>query len=71
MKSTNQQDWRSERSEGLGISEVLNAVWGRKIVIVGIVVVLTLFSVSYALIREPAYTVEAVVQVSPQGSPQG
>ena len=67
MKSTNQQDWRSERSEGLGISEVLNAVWGRKIVIVGIVVVLTLFSVSYALIREPAYTVEAVVQVSPQG----
>ncbi len=68
MKSTDSPDWRSERHEGVGISEVLNALWGRRGVIAGIAVALTLVAVSYALVRGPAYTAEAVVQVSPQGT---
>lgn len=62
-----QGDWRRERRNGLGLPQLLNALWGRRMLVATVVGVLALAAVIYGLLREPAYTAEAVVNVEPQG----
>ena len=59
-------DWRRERRNGLGLPQLLNVLWGRRVLVATVVGVLALVAVIYGLLREPAYTAEAVVNVEPQ-----
>ena len=66
-RSNPQRDWRQERRSGLGLFQILNVVWGRRVLVAVIVGVLALGAVVYGLLREPAYSAEAVVTVKPLG----
>lgn len=69
MSSTKPPDWRREPRDGLGLPEFLNVLWGRRVLVVGIVAVLALLAAAFGWLRDPAYTAEAVVFVEPREEP--
>ena len=66
MRSTSRRGWQRERRDDLPLSEVLHVLWGRRLLVVGIVLLLVLFALLFGLFREPTYTAEAAVGVEPR-----
>jgi uncharacterized protein involved in exopolysaccharide biosynthesis len=67
VTSTNGQDWQDGRGEGPSLAEVLYVLQGRRLLVVGVVLVLAGTALLFGLFREPVYTAEAAVRVEPQG----
>jgi capsular polysaccharide biosynthesis protein len=64
--------WRREPRDDFTLSELLNALWARRRLVVGIVSIFVLCSVPFDLLQEPAYVAEATVVVRPEAfSPAG
>ena len=59
------ENWRREPRNGLGIYQILNVVWGRRVLVAVVVGVLTLVVATYGLLRDPDYVAEAVVTIRP------
>lgn len=61
----NSDSWRREQRDDFTLSELLNALWGRRLLVGGAELVLSLCSMLFGLSREPAYVAEATVAVRP------
>ncbi len=64
--------WRREPRDDFTLSELLNALWARRRLVGGVVLVFVLCSVPFDLLQEPAYVAEATVSSGPKRSaPRG
>ena len=66
MRSISRRGWQRERRDDLPLSEILHILWGRRLLVVGIVLSLVLLALLFGLSREPVYTAEAVVSIEPR-----
>jgi uncharacterized protein involved in exopolysaccharide biosynthesis len=66
VRSISRRGWQRERRDDLPLSEILHVLWGRRLLIVGIVVSLVLLALLFGLFRGPEYTAEATVSVEPR-----
>ena len=66
MRSISRHGWQRERRDDLPLSEVLHVLWGRRLLVAGIVLSLVLIAILFGLIREPVYTAEAAVGIEPR-----
>ena len=66
MRSTSRHAWQSERRDYLPLHEVVHVLWGRRLLVVGIVVSLVLLALLFAMFRDPVYTAEAAVGLEPR-----
>ena len=66
MRSTSRRGWQRERRDDLPLYEVVHVLWGRRLLVVGIVVSLVLLVLLFGLFRDPVYTAEAAVSVEPR-----
>jgi uncharacterized protein involved in exopolysaccharide biosynthesis len=65
VRSTSHHGWQEERRDDLPLYEVVHILWGRRLLVVGIVVSLVLLALLFGLFRDPVYTAEAAVSVEP------
>jgi capsular polysaccharide biosynthesis protein len=66
VRSISRRGWQRERRDDLPLSEVLHVLWGRRLLVVGIVLSLVLLALLFGLFREPVYTAEAAVGIQPR-----
>lgn len=66
MTSTSRHEWQGERRDDPSLAEVLYVVWERRPLVTAVVVLLVLVALGFGLLREPVYTAEATVGISPQ-----
>jgi uncharacterized protein involved in exopolysaccharide biosynthesis len=66
VRSISRRGWQRERRDDLPLSEVLHVLWGRRLLVVGIVLSLVLLALLFGLSRDPVYTAEAVVSIEPR-----
>ena len=66
MTSTNGQGWQEAARDEYSLSEILYVLQRRSLLVVGVVLVLAGIALLLGLFREPVYTAEAKVSVSPQ-----
>ena len=66
MTSTSSRGWRDKAREDPSLSEILYVFQRRRLLIVGVVLVLAGIALLFGLFREPVYTAEAKVSVRPQ-----
>jgi len=66
VRSISRSGWQRERRDDLPLSEILHILWGRRLLVVGIVLSLVLLALLFGLSREPVYTAEAVVSIEPR-----
>ncbi|MDQ3658614.1 MAG: hypothetical protein M3338_02940 [Actinomycetota bacterium] len=72
MPSTNGQGWQRRRGEDPVLPEVLHVLWERRLLVIGVVLVLVLVSAVFGLREQRFYTVEATVSFQPrEGSRAG
>jgi len=60
------RSWQGVRRDDLSLSEILYVLQGRRLMVAGIVLVLAGAALLLGLFREPVFTAEAVVSVTPQ-----
>lgn len=65
MTSTSRRTWQDGRREATSLVEILHVLRGRKLLVVGAVLVLGAVALLFGLLREPAYTAEAVAVFTP------
>lgn len=65
MTSTNRRPWQDGRREATSLAEILHVLGGRKLLVVGAVLVLGAVALLFGLLREPVYTAEAVAGFTP------
>lgn len=70
MTSTSRRSWRDGRQEVTSLAEVMHVLKGRRLLVVGTVLVLGGVALFLGLLREPAYTAEAVAGFSPGEAPE-
>jgi uncharacterized protein involved in exopolysaccharide biosynthesis len=66
VASTSGQDWRDRARDDPSLSEILYVLQRRRLLVVGVVLVLAGIALLFGLFREPVYTAEAKVSVRPQ-----
>jgi uncharacterized protein involved in exopolysaccharide biosynthesis len=66
VTSTSSRGWRDKAREDPSLSEILYVFQRRRLLIVGVVLVLAGIALLFGLFREPVYTAEAKVSVRPQ-----
>jgi capsular polysaccharide biosynthesis protein len=66
VASTSGRGWRDRAREDPSLSEILYVLQRRRLLIVGVVLVLAGIALLFGLFREPVYTAEAKVSVRPQ-----
>jgi uncharacterized protein involved in exopolysaccharide biosynthesis len=66
VRSISRHGWQRERRDDLPLSEILHVLWGRRLLVVGIVLSVVLLALLFGLIREPVYTAEAAVGIEPR-----
>jgi capsular polysaccharide biosynthesis protein len=66
VASTSGRGWRDRAREDPSLSEILYVLHRRRLLIVGVVLVLAGIALLFGLFREPVYTAEAKVSVRPQ-----
>lgn len=69
MTSTERRPWQDGRRDATSLAEVLHVLRGRRLLVVGAVLVLAGLALLLGLFREPAYTAEAAVGFAPQQAP--
>ena len=62
----NSDSWRREQRNDFTLSELLNVLWGRRLLVGGVALALSLCSALFGLFQEPAYVGEATVAVRPE-----
>ena len=65
MRSTDRRSWREGRREAASLAEILHVLKGRRLVVVGAVILLGGVALMLGLLREPSYTAEAVAGFAP------
>jgi len=58
--------WQGEQRDDLTLSEVLYVLWGRRLLVAGVVLVTVSAALLFGLFRGPVYTAEAAVSVNPR-----
>jgi uncharacterized protein involved in exopolysaccharide biosynthesis len=71
VTSTSSRGWRDKAREDPSLSEILYVLQRRRLLIVGVVLVLAGIALLFGLFREPVYTAEAKVSVRPQADLDG
>lgn len=72
MPSTNGPGWQRRRGEDPVLPEVLHVLWERRLLVIGVVLVLVLASAVFGLREQRFYTAEATVSFQPrEGSRAG
>jgi uncharacterized protein involved in exopolysaccharide biosynthesis len=71
VTSTSGRGWRDKAREDPSLSEILYVLQRRRLLIVGVVLVLAGIALLFGLFREPVYTAEAKVSVRPQADLDG
>jgi capsular polysaccharide biosynthesis protein len=66
VASTSGRGWRDRAREDPSLSEILYVLQRRRLLIVGVVLVLAGIALLFGLFREPVYTAEAKVSIRPQ-----
>ena len=66
MTSTERRTWQDGRRDATSLAEVLHVLRGRRLLVVGAVLVLAGVALLLGLFRGPAYTAEAAVGFAPQ-----
>jgi uncharacterized protein involved in exopolysaccharide biosynthesis len=66
VRSISRRGWQRERRDDLPLSEILHILWGRRLLVAGMVLSLVLVALLFGLSREPVYTAEAVVSIEPR-----
>lgn len=66
MTSSSRRGWQGERRDGPSLSEILHVLQGRRLMVAGVVLVLAGTALLSGLFREPVFTAEAVVSVTPR-----
>jgi capsular polysaccharide biosynthesis protein len=66
VTSTSGRGWRGKAREDPSLSEILYVLQRRRLLIVGVVLVLAGIALLFGIFREPVYTAEAKVSVRPQ-----
>ena len=66
MTSTSGRGWRDEARDDPSLSELFYVMQRRRLLVVGIVLILAGIAALFGLFREPVYTAEAKVSVRPQ-----
>jgi capsular polysaccharide biosynthesis protein len=69
VTSTERRSWQDGRRDATSLAEVLHVLRGRRLLVVGAVLVLAGVALLLGLFREPAYTAEAAVGFAPQQAP--
>lgn len=69
MRSTSRRVWQREQRDDFTVREVLHVLWGRKALVVSLVLILVGVSLVFSTFREEVYEAEAVVGVEPQSRP--
>ncbi|MGH3146205.1 MAG: Wzz/FepE/Etk N-terminal domain-containing protein [Rubrobacter sp.] len=67
MTSTSGQGWQGGQRDDPSLAEVLHVLRGRRLLVIGAVLVLAGTTLLFGLFREPVYTAEATVSVTPGG----
>ncbi len=71
MTSTSGRLWRGGARDDTSLSEILYVLHRRRLLVVGVVLVLAGVTLLFGLFRGPVYTAEARVSVMPQGGLDG
>ena len=71
MTSTSGRGWRDEARDDPSLSEILYVLQRRRLLVVGVVLILAGIALLFGLFREPVYTAEARVSVAPEGELDG
>ena len=66
MRSISRRGWQSEQRDDLPLSEILHVLWGWRLLVIGVVLLLVVLALLFGLVREPPYTAEAAISVEPQ-----
>jgi uncharacterized protein involved in exopolysaccharide biosynthesis len=66
VRSTSRRGWQRERRDDLQLSEVLYIVWGRRLQVAVIMLILVIAALLFGVLRGPVYTAEAVVNIEPR-----
>ena len=69
MTSTERRGWQEGRRDTTSLAEILHVLRGRRLLVVGAVLVLAGVALLLGLFRGPAYTAEAVVGFAPEQVP--
>ena len=67
MTSSSGRGWRGGARDDTSLSEILYVLGRRRLLVVGIVLILAGIALLFGLFREPVYVAEARVSVVPQG----
>lgn len=67
MRSISRRGWQRERRDDLPLSEVLYVLWGRRLLVAAIMLIVVIAALLFGVLREPVYTAEAVVSIEPRG----
>ncbi len=67
VRSTSRQSWQREERDHLTLREILHVLWGRRTLVLTVVIGLVLASLAFSLFRDTVYKAEALVAVEPQG----
>lgn len=68
---TSTSGWRDEARDAPSLSEILYVLQRRRLLVVGVVLVLAGIALLFGLFREPVYTAEARVSIRPQEELEG
>ena len=66
MTSTSRRGWQGGRRDDTSLAEVLYVLQGRRLLVIGVVLVLAGTALLFGLFREPVYTAEALVSIAPR-----
>ena len=67
MTSSSGRGWRGGARDDTSLSEILYVLGRRRLLVVGVVLILAGIALLFGLFREPVYVAEARVSVEPQG----
>jgi capsular polysaccharide biosynthesis protein len=71
VTSSSGRGWRDEARDDTSLSEILYVLGSRRLLVVGVVLILGGIALLFGLFREPVYVAEARVSVVPQGKLEG
>ena len=71
MTSSSGRGWRGEARDDPSLSEILYVLRSRRLLVVGVGLILAGVALLFGLFREPVYVAEARVSVVPQGKLEG
>lgn len=60
------EEWRSEQRDDVTLFEILNVLWGRRVLVGGVVLTLVLLSTLFGLLYPRPYVAEAIMTVRPE-----